>query len=790
MFDTCSFKPTNDGFPPSSGGGGGAVTSVFGRTGVVIAVAGDYNSTQITNSSGVTGAFVTDALNTLDTGKLSTTLTNGNIIVGNGSNVATAVAMSGDATIINTGALTISNQAVTFAKMQHISSQHLVGRHAAGTGDIQQISLGTGLSFSGSNLQVTGFLPTTLTSANIIVGNNLGVATAVAMSGDTTISNTGAVTISNDAVTTAKILNSNVTYAKIQNVAATRLLGNSTGSPAAPEEITLGTNLSFTGTTLNAAGGGGYTVLNFTFSLATYTWAKADFGGANYVNASITTPASQLTISNTGFVSGDSFILNIQTNSAVSTAQNTLSIITTTLTINAVTSISYLFVYDGSKWWVQPQVRNNENSAFGFGGLNLGYDNSTNPGQATQIVIGRQLRTISTSAMAIGFSTNTSKTTVEGIFIGSTGQSTLGNSESVLIGRNFGSSNGNNVVAVGSSISTSNSSGVTAIGQSIIVTSGSTDTVIIGRAATGNALGNVTIGALSTGTGANCVRIGNSVTTGTNTGVVAIGQGITTTNTDAVVIGRAASAGGAANVTIGATSTGTGNNCVRIGASITTSIRTGIIALGNNIQVPNHNDNIVIGNSNLIQNSNNVIISTNTNVIASNSTGIGWNININKTRQFAKGSYAYPLHYGAESRRLDSNNDSTDVTNPSRHAENTSWNVQTADATPTIMTLFGVAGERLTLQDNEALHFDVYITAKQNGSTNTLIRRIAGGAVRGAGVGSTSIVGQTQLYTHGTALTTTLTADTTNGAVQLEVTGNASTWQWTAYVEYQRTRTA
>ena len=48
-----------------------------------------------------------------------------------------------------------------------------------------------------------------------------------------------------------------------------------------------------------------------------------------------------------------------------------------------------------------------------------------------------------------------------------------------------------------------------------------------------------------------------------------------------------------------------------------------------------------------------------------------------------------------------------------------------------------------------------------------------------------------QLYTHGTALTTTLSADTANGAVQLEVTGVAAqTWQWTAYVKYQRTRTA
>jgi len=43
---------------------------------------------------------------------LSDTLTDTNILVGNGSNVATGVALSGDATIANTGALTISDNSV------------------------------------------------------------------------------------------------------------------------------------------------------------------------------------------------------------------------------------------------------------------------------------------------------------------------------------------------------------------------------------------------------------------------------------------------------------------------------------------------------------------------------------------------------------------------------------------------------------------------------------------------------------------------------------------------------
>lgn len=97
----------------------------------------------------------------------------------------------------------------------------------------------------------------TLTSADIIVGNGSNVGAQVAMSGDVHIDNTGSTTIQANAVTTSKINNSAVTYAKIQNESASTLLGNPTGSPAAPSEITLGSGLSFSGTTLVATGTGG-----------------------------------------------------------------------------------------------------------------------------------------------------------------------------------------------------------------------------------------------------------------------------------------------------------------------------------------------------------------------------------------------------------------------------------------------------------------------------------------------------------------------------------------------------
>ena len=53
----------------ASGGVGGAVASVFGRTGAVAAAASDYDASQVDNDSGVSGATVKAALDTLSTGK-------------------------------------------------------------------------------------------------------------------------------------------------------------------------------------------------------------------------------------------------------------------------------------------------------------------------------------------------------------------------------------------------------------------------------------------------------------------------------------------------------------------------------------------------------------------------------------------------------------------------------------------------------------------------------------------------------------------------------------------------
>lgn len=116
----------------------------------------------------------------------------------------------------------------------NITTDRLIGRDTAGTGESEQLTVGGGVEFTGSG----GIQRSALT----------GDVTASAGSGATTIANLAVTTGKLDdlAVSTAKIAADAVTYAKIQNVSATsRILGRKTSGAGDTEECTLSEVLDF-----------------------------------------------------------------------------------------------------------------------------------------------------------------------------------------------------------------------------------------------------------------------------------------------------------------------------------------------------------------------------------------------------------------------------------------------------------------------------------------------------------------------------------------------------------------
>lgn len=159
--------------------------------------------------------------------------------------------------------------------------------------DLWLISYATGIGFYTRNPTNNAFvaltgnagLSTTLSSANIFVGNNLNVATGVPLSGDASINDAGALTIANGAVSVAKLA------AALQPSHVTKYAAqHTTVGGAAAEAITvagaLATDLAFV--QLVDGGGNSVEVVNAVVTSGTLTVTfSADPGNDAIVNYQI-----------------------------------------------------------------------------------------------------------------------------------------------------------------------------------------------------------------------------------------------------------------------------------------------------------------------------------------------------------------------------------------------------------------------------------------------------------------------------------------------------------------------
>ena len=235
----------------------------------------------------------------------------------------------------------ITDAAVTYAKIQDVSAaDRLLGRgQGGGAGDVQEISLGSGLALTGTVLDATGSGGITQLTGDVTAGPGSGSVAA---------------TIASDAVTTAKILDANVTYAKIQDVSAiSKLLGRGAGAGAGDvEEITLGTGLSMSGTTLNSSGGAQRAVFCFCAGVAaghdpadnsTYVWGLQAFTNPNVSgiatvfgaiqprNGTVTRAYGTFVVSGVLCTAGQTSTVRVR-NSTASTSE----VITSSLQMNAI----------------------------------------------------------------------------------------------------------------------------------------------------------------------------------------------------------------------------------------------------------------------------------------------------------------------------------------------------------------------------------------------------------------------------------------------------------------------
>ncbi len=103
----------------SSPSSGGTVTTVGGTSPISVSNPSTTPNISISQSSGSIAGYLSSADWNTFNNKLSTTLASASFFVGNSSNVATARSLSGDATVNNTGVVTLTRDAVDSTNIQN-----------------------------------------------------------------------------------------------------------------------------------------------------------------------------------------------------------------------------------------------------------------------------------------------------------------------------------------------------------------------------------------------------------------------------------------------------------------------------------------------------------------------------------------------------------------------------------------------------------------------------------------------------------------------------------------------
>lgn len=184
-----------------------------------------------------------------------------------------------------------------YTDVNNITTARLLGRNTAGTGAAELISLGSGLSFSGTTLNTVnnGTVTTvSVVSANGFAGSVANASTTPAITLTTTI--TGVLKGNGTAISAAMsgtdyaAASHTHAYTDVVSVPTSRVLGRSSSGTGAAEALTLGAGLTISGGALNTVNNG------------TVTSVGLGINGASFINVtgSPVTGSGTLTQSWTG----------------------------------------------------------------------------------------------------------------------------------------------------------------------------------------------------------------------------------------------------------------------------------------------------------------------------------------------------------------------------------------------------------------------------------------------------------------------------------------------------------
>ncbi len=302
----------------TTGSGNVVLSNAPTFTGAITLPAGSTATTQTSGNSSTalaTTEFVTNAVS-IATIADATTTTKGKVKLAGDLTGTADLPIIADNKIV-TSKILDSN--VTYAKIQNVTSNKILGRTTAGSGTVEELSTtGTGNvvlsnapTFTGAIALPSGSTATTLGLGNsstaiattAFVANSIALSTVadatttskgkIQLAGDLT-GTAAAPLIGDDKIITSKILDANVTYAKIQDVNSGKILGRTSSGAGVVEEVTttgtgsvvMSDSPTFTGTPVLPAG---TTAATQTIGDSSTAIATTEFvANANATNANLT----------------------------------------------------------------------------------------------------------------------------------------------------------------------------------------------------------------------------------------------------------------------------------------------------------------------------------------------------------------------------------------------------------------------------------------------------------------------------------------------------------------------